>query len=126
MKNKKVIRLTENDIEKLVRKILKEEDYTDGFKKPNMLQRIKKQGKDLMNLENKSDREILDNIHRMIDMGRVDNIRQHDNGVTAWVNNKALIVDKETPEIIYAGQELDVVDVEMEAIELSAKLVELM
>jgi hypothetical protein len=100
MKNKKVIRLTENDIEKLVRKILKEEDYIDGFKKPNMFQRIKKQGKDLMNIENKSDREILDNIHRMIDMGSVDNIRQHDNGVTAWVNNKALIVDKETPEII--------------------------
>lgn len=123
---KKIIRLNENDIENLVRKILKEEDYTDGFKKPNMFQRLKKQGKDLMNIESKSDRQILDNIHRMIDAGRVDNIRQHDNGVTAWVNNKALIVDKETPEIIYAGQELDVVDVEMEAIELSAKLVELM
>jgi hypothetical protein len=103
-----------------------EEDYMQEFKKPSMFQRLKKQGKDLMNIESKSDRQLLDNIHRMIDAGRVDNIRQHDNGVTAWVNNKALIVDKETPEIIYAGQELDVVDVEMEAIELSAKLVELM
>jgi len=103
-----------------------EEDYMQEFKKPSMFQRLKKQGKDLMNIESKSDRQILADIHRMIDVGRVDNIRQHDNGVTAWVNNKALIVDKETPEIIYAGQELDVVDVEMEAIELSAKLVELM
>lgn len=113
---KKVIRLNENDLEKLVKKILKEEDYTDGFKKPNMLQRIKKQGKDLLNIEDSSDRETLDTIYAMIKKGKVDSIRKQDNyGITAYVNNKALIVDKENPEIIYAGKTLDISDLEMEA-----------
>lgn len=113
---KKVIRLNENDLEKLVRKILKEEEYTDGFKKPNMFQRLKKQGKDLLNIEDSSDRETLDTIYTMIKKGKVDSIRKQDNyGITAYVNNKALIVDKETPEIIYAGKTLDISDLEMEA-----------
>ena len=113
---KKVIRLNENDLEKLVRKILKEEEYTDGFKKPNMLQRLKKQGKDLLNIEDSSDRETLDTIYTMIKKGKVDSIRKQDNyGITTYVNNKALIVDKETPEIIYAGKTLDISDLEMEA-----------
>lgn len=91
-------------------------DYMDEFKKPNMLQRLKKQGKDLLNIEDNSDRETLDTIYAMIKKGKVDSIRKQDNyGITAYVNNKALIVDKETPEIIYAGKTLDISDLEMEA-----------
>ena len=38
--------------------------------------------------------------------------------IVAYVRNKALIVDTETPEIVYAGEVLDVKDVQSEAFDL--------
>lgn len=99
-----------------------DEDYMEqGFKKPGMFQKLKKQARNLVGVED--DRETLDQIYRMIKMGRVESIRKQDAGLTAWVNGKALIVDRLTPEIIYAGKTLDLVDTDLEVDNLYQKLI---
>jgi hypothetical protein len=55
----------------------------------------------------------------LISKGMIDNVRRNSDVVTAYVNNKALIVDKGSDaEIIYAGRNLELANLESEAHDL--------
>lgn len=117
---KKVIRLTESDLMKIVKKVIKEE----GFKDPSMFDKAKQQGRSILSAfgidtSNKDDMNTLEKIRKIIreypDL--VTSIRKTNNSITAWINNKALIVDKgdRNPEIIYNGKHLDLAELKFEA-----------
>jgi len=123
-KNTKVIRLTENDLERIVHRIINE-DYMQDMPKPGGIgQKLKQGARDLFNLSNKNDSETLVQIHNLIQKGMVDNVRHNGDAITAWLNNKALIVDRgRNPEIIYAGRNLEIADLESEADDLYSELI---
>ncbi len=127
-KNTKVIRLTENDLERIVHRIINE-DYMQDMPKPGGIgQKLKQGARDLFNLSNKNDSETLAQIHDLIKKGMVDNIRRQSvDAITAWLNNKALIVDRgRNPEIIYDGHNLEIANLESEADDLYSKLITLL
>jgi hypothetical protein len=173
---KKVIRLTEQDLERMVRRIIKEsdedtgeepretkydespyadkehplrkvkgdksaygrgenphdrqgdesaEDFMQDMSKPGIGQKLKQGLRDLSGLSNKNDSETLAQIHNLIKKGVVNNVRRQSvDSITAWLNNKALIVDRgRNPEIIYAGRNLEISNLESEADDLYSELI---
>ena len=185
-KNTKIIRLTENDLERMVRRIIKEsdddyetstpikpitihgktykfvedlptrelgiggytvqdgivmvdgetplqdwltqdmdaEDYMEDMPKPGIGQKLKQSLRDLSGIGNKNDNTTLKQIHALIAKGMIDNVRRQPNGITAWVNNEALILDIEMPEIIYAGRNLEVTNLESKVLDLYSELLD--
>ncbi len=103
---------------------LDDEDYMEDMPKPGIGQKLKQGARDLFGLSNKNDSETLAQIHNLIKKGMVDNVHHNGDAITAWVNNKALIVDiGENPEIIYNGRNLAVADLESVAIDLRHELI---
>ena len=102
-----------------------DEDYMQDMPKPGGIgQKLKQGARDLFNLSNKNDSETLVQIHNLIQKGMVDNVRHNGDAITAWLNNKALIVDRgRNPEIIYGGRNLEIADLEYEADDLYSELI---
>jgi hypothetical protein len=96
-----------------------DEDYMDEMPKPGMFHKLKQGVRDLSGISNKNDSETLKQIYDLISKGMIDNVRRNSDVVTAYVNNKALIVDKGSDaEIIYAGRNLELANLESEAHDL--------
>ena len=104
---------------------LDDEDYMQDMSKPGIGQKLKQGLRDLSGLSNKNDSETLAQIHNLIQKGMVDNVRRQSvDSITAWLNNKALIVDRgRNPEIIYAGRNLEIANLESEADDLYSELI---
>lgn len=128
---KKVIKLKESDLVKMVKKIMTE-DFEEGFKKPGMLGRFKQHGRDFLSAfgvdtSNKEDKSDLERIKMIIKKhpNLVKSVRKKDDNIlTAWINNKSLIIDKDenNPEIIYNGKELVLADLGFESKMLYSEL----
>jgi hypothetical protein len=83
-----------------------------------------------MGMESKEDREALDKLHNAIksspNYNWVTNVRELRPGVlVARIINGSVLVDKNTPEIIYKGKELDLHNLQDEADFLYTKLMNL-
>jgi hypothetical protein len=132
---KKVLRLTESDLVRLVKRVIKEqdiylEDFNDGpMRKPEgFFSKMMKGAKDVMGIENPRDRKSLETIYRILDMedsyDMVRNVREIKPRVMlASLNNKSLVVDSQTPEIIWGGNSLELNDIRGEARALFRKLI---
>lgn len=96
----------------------------EEMKKPSFLDRVKKKGRRLLNLESNEDRETLDRIYNAITKGYITDVRSPKEGIAiGWMMNKSLVVDTESGEIIFAGKELQVQDAEREARQLYFELI---
>ena len=96
-------------------------------KEPNIFQKAWKGTKDVLGIENSKDRESLETIHRILGMndsyGLVRNVKEIKPGViVAWLSDKSVTVDSETPEILWKGQPLDLKNIEEEVGVLYKKL----
>ena len=132
---KKVLRLTESDLVRLVKRVIKEqdiylEDLNDGpMRKPEgFFSKMMKGAKDVMGIENPKDRKSLETIYRILDMedsyDMVSNVREIKPRVMlASLAGKSLVVDSQTPEIIWGGNSLELNDTRGEARALFRKLI---
>ena len=134
---KKTIRLTESDLTRLVKRVIKEmkpiennEDLNDGpMRKPEgFFSKMMKGAKDVMGIENPKDRKSLETIYRILDMedsyDMVSNVREIKPRVMlASLAGKSLVVDSQTPEIIWGGNSLELNDTRGEARALFRKLI---
>ena len=134
---KKTIRLTESDLTRLVKRVIKEmkpiennEDLNDGpMRKPEgFFSKMIKGAKDVMGIENPKDRKSLETIYRILDMedsyDMVSNVREIKPRVMlASLAGKSLVVDSQTPEIIWGGNSLELNDTRGEARALFRKLI---
>jgi hypothetical protein len=132
---KKTIRLTESDLVRLVKRVIKEqdiylEDLNDGpMRKPEgFFSKMIKGAKDVMGIENPRDRKSLETIYRILDMedsyDMVSNVREIKPRVMlASLSGKSLVVDSQTPEIIWGGNSLELNDTRGEARALFRKLI---
>ena len=117
---KKVVRLSESELMKIVKRVIRE---FEEMERPSMFDRLKrnltKKGKEFIGYEKKDDRETLEHLHKIIglnhSMDTVSNVREIEPGViVAWIMNKSLTVDKNDHTIMYKGKELDVNNIELE------------
>ena len=102
----------------------------EEMKKPSMLRsgwdKLVKSTKQTFGIENKEDRNSLDEIHRIINFAKnndyadmVSSVREIKEGViVAWLNKNSLTVDTINNEIIYKGKNLEVGNIEFECEEL--------
>jgi hypothetical protein len=132
---KKTIRLTESELVRLVKRVIKEqdiylEDLNDGpMRKPEgFFSKMMKGAKDAMGIENPKDRKSLETIYRILDMedpyDMVSNVREIKPRVMlASLAGKSLVVDSQTPEIIWGGNSLELNDTRGEARALFRKLI---
>jgi hypothetical protein len=132
---KKTIRLTESELVRLVKRVIKEqdiylEDLNDGpMRKPEgFFSKMIKGAKDAMGIENPKDRKSLETIYRILDMedpyDMVSNVREIKPRVMlASLAGKSLVVDSQTPEIIWGGNSLELNDTRGEARALFRKLI---
>ena len=131
---KKVIRLTESDLVRLVKKAIKEQEMNEDFKEGPMrkpegfFSKIMKGAKDAMGIENSKDRKSLETIYRTLEMDpsyeMVTNVREIKPRVMiASLNGRSLVVDSETPEILWRGNPLELNDIQGETRALVRKLI---
>ena len=131
---KKVIRLTESDLIQLVKKAIKEQEVGEDFKEGPMrkpegfFSKIMKGAKDAMGIENSKDRKSLETIYRTLEMDptyeMVTNVREIKPRVMiASLNGRSLVVDSETPEILWRGNPLELNDIQGETRALFRKLI---
>jgi hypothetical protein len=132
---KKVLRLTESDLVRLVKRVIKEqdiylEDFNDGpMRKPEgFFSKMMKGAKDAMGIENPRDRKSLETIYQILEMDpsyeMVSNVREIKPRVMlASLNNKSLVVDSQTPEILWGGNSLELNDIQRETRLLFRKLI---
>ena len=132
---KKTIRLTESELVRLVKRVIKEqdiylEDLNDGpMRKPEgFFSKMIKGAKDAMGIENPKDRKSLETIYRILDMedpyDMVSNVREIKPRVMlASLAGKSLVVDSQTPEILWGGNSLELNDTRGEARALFRKLI---
>ena len=131
---KKVIRLTESDLIQLVKKAIKEQEMNEDFKEGPMrkpegfFSKIMKGAKDAMGIENSKDRKSLETIYRTLEMDpsyeMVTNVREIKPRVMiASLNGRSLVVDSETPEILWRGNPLELNDIQGETRALFRKLI---
>ena len=131
---KKVIRLTESDLVRLVKKAIKEQEVGEDFKEGPMrkpegfFSKIMKGAKDAMGIENSKDRKSLETIYRTLEMDptyeMVTNVREIKPRVMiASLNGRSLVVDSETPEILWRGNPLELNDIQGETRALFRKLI---
>ena len=131
---KKVIRLTESDLIQLVKKAIKEQEVGEDFKEGPMrkpegfFSKIMKGAKDAMGIENSKDRKSLETIYRTLEMDptyeMVTNVREIKPRIMiASLNGRSLVVDSETPEILWRGNPLELNDIQGETRALFRKLI---
>ena len=131
---KKVIRLTESDLVRLVNKVISEQEVGENFKEGPMrkpegfFSKIMKGAKDAMGIENSKDRKSLETIYRTLEMDpsyeMVTNVREIKPRVMiASLNGRSLVVDSETPEILWRGNPLELNDIQGETRALFRKLI---
>ena len=131
---KKVIRLTESDLIQLVKKAIKEQEVGEDFKEGPMrkpegfFSKIMKGAKDAMGIENSKDRKSLETIYRTLEMDpsyeMVTKVREIKPRVMiASLNGRSLVVDSETPEILWRGNPLELNDIQGETRALFRKLI---
>lgn len=132
---KKTIRLTESELVRLVKRVIKEqdiylEDFNDGpMRKPEgFFSKMMKGAKDAMGIENPRDRKSLETIYQILEMDpsyeMVSNVREIKPRVMlASLSGKSLVVDSQTPEIIWGGNSLELNDIRGEARSLFRKLI---
>ena len=131
---KKVIRLTESDLVRLVKKAIKEQEMNEDFKEGPMrkpegfFSKIMKGAKDAMGIENSKDRKSLETIYRTLEMDptyeMVTNVREIKPRIMiASLNGRSLVVDSETPEILWRGNPLELNDIQGETRALFRKLI---
>jgi hypothetical protein len=132
---KKTIRLTESELVRLVKRVIKEqdiylEDFNDGpMRKPEgFFSKMMKGAKDAMGIENPKDRKSLETIYRILDMedpyDMVSNVREIKPRVMlASLAGKSLVVDSQTPEILWGGNSLELNDIQRETRLLFRKLI---
>lgn len=132
---KKIIRLTESDLVKLVNRVIEEQDIfleeiNDGpMRKPEgFFSKMIKGVKDAMGIENPKDRKSLETIYRVLEMDpsyeMVANVREIKPRVMiASLNGRSLVVDSETPEILWGGEPLELNDIQGETRALFRKLI---
>jgi hypothetical protein len=108
------------------------EDFKYGTMKPTQgfFSKMAQGAKHAMGMESKEDREALDSIHNAIKSSSsynwVTNVRELRPGVVvASIINGSVLVDKNSPEIIYKGKELDLHNLQDEADFLYTKLMNL-
>lgn len=106
------------------------ENFQEGpmRKEPNIFQKAWKGAKELVGMENSEDRKSLETIHRYLDMntsyGMVSNVKEIKPGVmVAWLGDRSLTVDSETPEILWKGKSLDLKNIQEETRTLFRKLI---
>ena len=106
------------------------EDFQEGpMQKPKgLLSRIAQGAKHAMGMESKDDRKSIESIHTAIKDSHkyswIKNVREIQPGViVAQVADKSLMVDANTPEIMYKGKELDLQNLQDEADRLYTILV---
>lgn len=101
------------------------------MKKPQgFFSKIAQGAKHAMGFENSDDRKELDSINRALTASYqfewAKAIREIKPGViVAWINDNSITIDKNTPEIIYKGKELDLHNLQEEADFLYDKLLRL-
>ena len=131
---KKNIKLTESDLIQLVKKAIKEQEVGEDFKEGPMrkpegfFSKIMKGAKDAMGIENSKDRKSLETIYRTLEMDpsyeMVTNVREIKPRVMiASLNGRSLVVDSETPEILWRGNPLELNDIQGETRALFRKLI---
>ena len=108
------------------------ENFQEGpmRKEPNIFQKAWKGTKDALGIENPEDRKSLETIHRYLEMntsyGMVSNVKEIKPGVmVAWLGDRSLTVDSETPEILWKGKSLDLKNIQEETRTLFRKLIPL-
>jgi len=108
------------------------ENFQEGpmRKEPNIFQKAWKGAKELVGMENSEDRKSLETIHRYLDMdasyGMVQHVKEIKPGVmVAWLGERSLTVDSETPEILWKGRSLDLKNIQEETRTLFRKLIPL-
>lgn len=106
------------------------EDFKEGkMDKPKgFLSRIIQGAKHSMGMESKEDRNSLESIYKALSMpqyGFVTNVREIKPGViVAYVNDNSVTVDKNVPEILHKGKNLDLHNLEEEADNLYRQLLQ--
>jgi hypothetical protein len=132
---KKTIRLTESELVRLVKRVIKEqdiylEDLNDGpMRKPEgFFSKMIKGAKDAMGIENPRDRKSLETIYQILEMDpsyeMVSNVREIKPRVMlASLAGKSLVVDSQTPEILWGGNSLELNDIQRETRLLFRKLI---
>lgn len=90
------------------------EDFKEGFmKKPQgFFGKVAQGAKHALGFENAEDRKTMDSIQRLLTSSYQSDwtkgIKEIKPGViVAWLNDVSMVVDKNTPEIVYKGKELD-------------------
>jgi len=108
------------------------ENFQEGpMKKPQgFFSKMAQTAKHAIGMENKEDRASLESLYRALSTqhryGWVKNVREIQPGViTAWVSDNTVTVDKNTPEILYKGKELDLHNLQDEANFLYNMLIEI-
>jgi len=108
------------------------EDFKSGTMKPTQgfFSKMAQGAKHAMGMESKEDREALDKLHNAIksspNYNWVKNVREIKPGVlVARIIDNSVLVDKNSPEIIYKGKELDLHNLQDEADFLYTKLMNL-
>jgi hypothetical protein len=106
------------------------EDFKQGLmaKPQGFLSRLAQGAKHAMGMESKDDRKSIESIHTAIKDSHkynwIKNVREIKPGViVAQVADKSLMVDANTPEIMYKGKELDLHNLQDEADRLYTILV---
>ena len=131
---KKVIRLTESGLVRLITKVISEQEIRENFKEGPMrkpegfFSKMIKGAKDVMGIENPRDRKSLENIYRILEMDpsyeMVTNVREIKPGVMiASLIGGGLVVDSETSEILWRGNPLELNDIQKETRALFRKLI---
>jgi len=132
---KKTLRLTESDLVRLVKRAIKERDennenFQDGpMRKPEgFFSKMMKGAKDAMGIENPRDRKSLETIYKILEMDpsyeMVSNVREIKPQVMiASLSGRSLVVDSQTPEILWKGNSLDLNDIQGETRSLFRKLI---
>ena len=108
------------------------EDFKSGtMKSPQgFFSKMAQSAKHAMGMETREDRKALDSIHNAIKSSHnynwVTNVRELRPGVlVAQINNNSVLIDKNAPEIMYKGKELDLHNLQDEADFLYTKLMNL-
>lgn len=98
------------------------ENFQEGpMKKPQgFFSKVAQGAKHALGFENKDDRAKLESLQRALTAdskyGWVQNVREIEPGViVAWVADNSVTVNKNVPEILYKGKELDLHNLQEEA-----------
>lgn len=108
------------------------ENFQEGpMRKPQgFFSKLAQNAKHSLGFENEDDRKSLESLQRALSThnkyGWVKNVREIEPGViVAWVADNSVTVNKNVPEILYKGKELDLYNLQDEANFLYNMLIEI-